>query len=570
MVNINKAVIPIIKKYKYRYTFIILLLFATSVVEIIPVMLIKKVADQTNYTQDFFLSISLIFLLIGVLSYAFNVLRTYLYVDVSIMINTDSMKNLLHKITNTDWTSIKKMKIGDTISTVENDSQTVSSMVSFIIVSVMSNIFDIIMALAALYYLNLSFLAISILIVPILLFVLKKIQNVLKNAIRKRREYEVDMKNAKIDILSGLAVLKLNNLHRYGDKTFSDAANKVVASVGKHRLFEAFTTNVSMIAGYFLFAVIFMYGGYLHLHQEVTIGVLIASYTCVFKLYSPIQNLFMNSINLNDINIAYERISRYLDLPKEDAANQQVKQNFSISNIKCVDINLSLDDKKILTNLNLSFDSAGIYGIVGESGTGKTSLINIFYKFYQEYSGNILINDNINLKDVCCYDIRNKLASVLQEPFLFSTTIMENLLIASKKGTDEDFVINFCKLYKINDFIEKLPKGYQTVVGQGGHDLSRGEKQRLSLIRALLRDPDVLILDEATNSLDPANERLFYEILLEISQSKIVIMVSHELWKLKDCKKLYILKEGSVVESGLHSELMEKKGEYSRLQSFIN
>ena len=552
-------------KYKKKYIIILILMFLISFVKMIPVILIKDLADAAKYDILFFIKIALFFLFAGTLHYALLVAKTYLYTNVSITVLTDSMKLLLKKLVYSKWLSLQKLKIGEIFSTVEKDSSGISANISYIIVTFTGNIFDLVMAFITLLYLNVDFSLLSLLIIPVLFIILKKTRNALQKAIQQRRERQVDIQVAKTDVILGLNIIKLYNLQENKTKAYNESVKKFISSVNNHRLYESVTNNSANLIAYFLFALIIIYGGNQYLNNEITIGILIASYSCVFNLYSPLQAIFVSSINLSEVKVAYERISEYLDFPTEEPASDGIIQNTNIDSIDITNVSLFIDEKQILNNINLSLNSPGIYGITGESGAGKTSLVNLLYKFYEDYRGDIIINNSVNLKDISPKDIRNKLGVVPQDLFLFNTSVMENLKLAAPDNIKDNDIINFCKKYKIDRFIEKLPQKYNTIIGQGGHPLSRGEKQRITLIRALLNNPEIIILDEATNSIDPSNDKLFSEILEEVSKDKIIIIISHELWKIKNCKKIFLLKNGCVSESGCHNELLNEEGEYAKL-----
>ncbi len=311
--------------------------------------------------------------------------------------------------------------------------------------------------------------------------------------------------------------------------------------------------------------VVWGYGGLQVVSGGMTFGTLMTFTGYIAMIYGPLE--FMTHIVdwWSSCMDSAQRIFEILDaVPDVVEAPNPVRMPSIKGQISLRDVTFSYEpNRPVLHRINLEIEAGEMIGLVGHSGAGKSTLTNIISRLYDVEEGEILI-DGVNVKDIAVRDLRSQIGMVLQDVFLFQGSIAENIAYAKPEATQAE-IIRAAKLANAHDFIMRLPDGYDTVIGRQGYDLSGGERQRLSIARAILHDPRILILDEATSSVDVETERLIQEALSRLVQGRTTLAIAHRLPTLRNANRLVVLEKGRVVEVGTHSELVKMRGVYYNL-----
>lgn len=369
-----------------------------------------------------------------------------------------------------------------------------------------------------------------------------------------------------VESLNGIQTVKAFNAERKVNLETEGRFIKLLRSIFKLTL----TTNVQailkglveLIGG----VVILWVGAYQVLKGNMSVGSLITFNSLLGYFLGPMKNLINLQPELQTAIVAAERLGEILDLDIECDENEEkkIKPNKFEGNIQLKNIDFRYGTRQlILKNISMNIQKGERIALVGESGCGKTTLVKLLLNFYPIEKGEILIDGN-NVLDINRESLRERIAYVPQETFLFSGTIIENLSLGSSQIEMEQ-IVEAAKMARAHDFINELPLRYNTHLEENGANLSGGQRQRLAITRAILKKPDILILDEATSNLDSITEAAIENTINTFSKGMTTIIIAHRLSTIKRCDKIFVMDKGEIIEQGSHQELMSQKGRYHKL-----
>lgn len=310
---------------------------------------------------------------------------------------------------------------------------------------------------------------------------------------------------------------------------------------------------------------IYFYGGYLFIKGEISIGSIIAFVALLGRLYAPVSQLSNIHIDITRSLALFQRIFEYLDLEQEIENKLGAYELKVISGkVQFKNVYFSYNSKvKVLEDISFSVKPGTMVALVGSSGVGKTTITNLIPRLYDVNKGSIEI-DGHDIRVVTLESLRKQIGIVIQEPYLFNDTIEENLRYGKKDATEVE-IVEACKAAYIHDFIMTLPNRYKTIVGNRGVKLSGGEKQRVSIARVILRDPRIIILDEATSSLDSISEMYIQKAMIPLLKDRTSFVIAHRLSTVLAADQIFVIENGAIAESGNHEELIRKEGLYQQI-----
>ena len=366
-----------------------------------------------------------------------------------------------------------------------------------------------------------------------------------------------------VESIEGIEVIKSFNSEEYSMKCLRDRFKDYMDdffrngfAVSLQELLKGTTKAVFGVC-------ILWLGAYLTLYGIVTVGTFISFNALLVYFIEPIERIINLQPQIQSAMVAADRLRQILDLETENYSKTEINPSLA-GDIEINNIDFRYGyRKKVLNNFSMFIKNKEKVALVGSSGSGKTTIVKLLMKFYNIEKGEIKIN-SFNLNDISIQQIREKVAYISQESYFFTGTIKENLLIGNSEATEED-MINICKKVYIHDFIMQLPRKYDNSLSEKAMNLSGGQKQRLAIARALLKKPDILIMDEATSNLDSITEKAIEKTVKEFTNNITTIIIAHRLSTVRNCDKIYVIENGSIIECGSHEELLDKKKYYHKL-----
>lgn len=385
----------------------------------------------------------------------------------------------------------------------------------------------------------------------------------------QRSNRQVMERNAQLqsylkESIDGIETVKSSNASEKIKQKTTEIFNFLINSVVKNNLITMTQNTIADIVELIGTVIILWIGFYLVIIKQISIGSLITFYALLGYFSKPIKNVIELQPTIQSALVAIDRLNDILDLNLEQDSNNNTIPFPHVNKWICNNLYFRYGNRELtLQNVCLTIKNGEKIAIIGESGSGKTTLAKLILKFYNPEKGEILIN-NMPIEILSLSELRNNIAYVSQNTFLFSDTIKNNLILGNENISDDD-IIKVCKICEVDNFVSELPLKYETPLDENGSNLSGGQRQRISIARALLKQPQLLILDEATSNLDTITETALKNTIFKYYQDLTCIIIAHRLSTIKQCDKIYVMEKGSIVESGTHMQLLKQNGQYSKL-----
>tara|TARA_Y100001936_G_C16084013_1_gene680132 strand:+ start:632 stop:2434 length:1803 start_codon:yes stop_codon:yes gene_type:complete len=417
-----------------------------------------------------------------------------------------------------------------------------------------------------LFIINVEFTLIVLTIIPLCGFFSYKIGQSIRRKAKRSSIQIADILNIIKESLTNIKIIKIFNLEKIENEKFYKENQKYFSLMFRQSKISSLLTPINEIIGLIVGILLIWIGG-TNVLQEGTMNPddFIKFILLLFAMLQPIRKLANINVIFQGGIASAERVFEIFD------NNERIKQEPNSikiekfnSEIRFNEIQFKYNNERtILNGINTKIKKGETTAIIGKSGSGKSTFLDLIPRFYDVTNGEILI-DNINIKKYKLKDLRNLFGVVTQNVILFNDTIKNNILYGNKNATNEE-ILNAIESSNLNNLIEKLPKGLNTIIGENGVKLSGGEKQRVSIARAIIKNPEILILDEATASLDSESEKKVHQAIDNIIKNRTVIIIAHRLSTIINANKILVIKNGKIIEEGTHSELSKKNGEYKKL-----
>jgi subfamily B ATP-binding cassette protein MsbA len=456
-------------------------------------------------------------------------------------------------------------KSGDLLSRVTNDVAVCESAANFYYDDMIVQPITVLCALVLIFVVNLKLAVIAGVFALIYTLVLGRLGRALRKARKKSLEHLGDMTGTMIQTFSGIKVVKAFNMENAQAEEFTAHNENYFKRFMRAITKKAMSENTSQILVGILVAVLLVGGFDMLKSGAMTPGQMATLGMAVAIISGAVREIAKSYNRLLEASAGAERVFELLDQPRETEHETGVALPAEGQGVEYRNVSFAYGATPVLRNISFQARPGEIVAIVGKTGSGKTTLLDLLCRFYDPVEGSIVVN-GVDLKGVKRSSLLSRIAVVTQDPFLFNTTIGENIRYAKRDATD-DQVVAAAKAAHIHDFIETMPLKYATPAGERGAKLSGGQRQRVTIARAILRDPSILILDEATSSLDAESEKAVQAALNTLihSSKRITFVIAHRLSTIRNADRILVLDEGRVVQDGKHGELVEKPGIYSGL-----
>lgn len=571
--DISKTLLLRIVKYFLPYwkqtLLVMIVLCITAVLGLLPPILLQHIIDRALPDKNLRLLVLLVLASLGttVVSGLLGVLQNYLNSFISQNIVHDMKNQMYRHLQGMPLQFFSGVKQGEVITRMTSDIAGIQGVFNSTIVNFASNLFILTTTAVTLFIMNWKLALLGILVVPLFIMPTRKMGNV-RWKLAKETQEKISEQNQIIQetlSLSGYMLMKLftkedNELASFRTVNAQATRLQIRESMAGRWFMLVLTTFTSI--GPML---IYLYGGYLFIQGELTVGAIITFVALLGRLYGPVMQMTNLYVDVNRSVALFERIFDYFDMdPLIVDSPLALPSSADGQDIVFEKVNFAYQPgKPALRGISFTAAAGSLTALVGPSGAGKTTITNLIPRLYELDSGMIRIGGK-DIREFTLHSLRSQIGLVTQDTYLFNGTIQENLLYASAGATESE-MIAACEAAYIHNFIMKLPEGYSTVVGNRGIKLSGGEKQRISIARVLLKNPPIIIMDEATSSLDTVSEFYIQQAMHQLLLGKTSIVIAHRLSTIMAADTILVVQDGAIVESGQHASLLGDNGVYRDL-----
>jgi subfamily B ATP-binding cassette protein HlyB/CyaB len=561
--------IPVIMKYRSMLSQVLLAAFVIQLLALTTPLFFQIVTDKvlTHHSTSTLNVVAIGLLFCTLFDWLLNIARAYLFTHTTNRVDVELSSKLFRHLINLPYPYFQHRRIGDTVARVRELENLRSFLTNTGITTLLDVLFSAVFLAIMLYY-SLQLSAIVFATIPAYAILSFGVTPVLRARLQTKFAANSESHSFLVESLNGVQTIKSMGAENLWCRKWDERLSSYILASFRAFVLGNFAGNtVSLISKLSTVAILY-FGAKLVISGDMTVGALIAFNMFANHISSPIIRMAQIWTDFQQVQISMDRVRDIFDFPQEvqDAAQMSPKLTGAIS-FKNVSYRYSADLPDVIHDLSFSIPAGKIIGIVGKSGSGKSTLSKLMQKIYLPTEGTITI-DGHNLNSVSASTIRRQISVVMQDSFLFAGTVRENIAIGDP-AADIDRIIAVAKLAGAHEFICDLPGSYDAAIGENGTSLSGGQRQRLALARALFTNPRILIMDEATSSLDYESEHLIRNNLFEISKGRTVIIIAHRLTTVRDADKIFVLDKGNIVEAGHHEELLRTDGgHYAKLYSF--
>lgn len=485
---------------------------------------------------------------------------------------TNSIQNAMHDLRNEVQNKIRRLPVryfdtnsfGDVLSRVTNDVEAVSNALQQSFSQVISGILTLILALWMMFSINKLMACIAFLIIPVGALITRGIVRISQSQFKAQQDSLGDMNGAITELYTGYNEILLFGQQEQSREQFEAVNDSLQKHAFKAQFLSSLMSPLISLTTYLSIGVIAVIGCFAILAGTLSVGNLQAFIRYIWQVNDPLTQVSQLSAQIQAAFAGMKRIFEILDEPEEtESAPAGLLPGPAKGEVTFEHVSFSYGDTPVIRDFNVTVKSGQMVAIVGPTGAGKTTLINLLLRFYDVNGGRILV-DGVDIRDMNREDLRSMFGMVLQDTWLFSGTIFDNIRYGNLSAR-KDEVIDAAKMANVHHFIRTLPQGYNMVINEEGSNISQGEKQLLTIARAILKNPQIMILDEATSSVDTRLEKMLQSAMNKVLKDRTSFVIAHRLSTIKNADLILVLRDGDIAEMGNHESLMAQSGFYSQL-----
>jgi subfamily B ATP-binding cassette protein MsbA len=529
--------------------------------------MVKPLLDEIFFKKDSTmlmlvpLGIMGIFLVKGVFDYTYNYLLTKMGQSVIM-----DLRNLLYThIQSLPLSFFQKKPTGELISRILSDVSLIQGAVSGVLVGLLKDTCQVFFLIGVIFYQNWRMATISMILLPLVVYPIVNFGRRHRRLSRSSQQTTAQVSNILYETITGTRIVKAFGMEKYEIGRFAETLDKLFRIVMRNTRISAISHPLMEFLGGVGISLVVWYGGSQVLQGKSTPGTFFSFLTALIMIYDPIKGISKINNTLQQGIAAAERVFDILDIESEVVEKKDaIELPPVIDIIELNDVRFQYEDNtEVIKGINLRVKAGEVIAIVGSSGGGKTTLVNLIPRFFDVSSGSLTI-DGTDIRDVTLKSLRSQIGMVTQQTILFNDTVRNNIAYGSPEASEAQIREAARAAHALN-FIQHLPKGFDTVIGEAGARLSGGERQRISIARAILRNAPILILDEATSSLDTESEREVQQAIENLVQSRTTFVIAHRLSTIRNADRIIVIQNGMIVEEGTHETLLPLEGVYKKL-----
>ena len=570
-VNKNSVISRLINNYLLNHKITIFIALIMMIISAgatgLHAWLVQPALDEVliNGNKDMLFLIPIAIILVTLCKGLATYTHSYQMSKVAHSIIAKLQSQMFEKLMYLNLTYFNDSKSGNLISRLINDTYYLRMAIVKSVTAVIKDILVIVFLLGNMFYQSWSLTLFAFFAFPLAIWPIRKIGKSIRKITYEIQNEIAKFSNVLSESIKGIRQVKAYNREKFEKKR----AFNNIEYIKRNFIRSAFISNrlspLMEFIGSLAVAVSIYAGGVFVLNETMTTGQFMSFLVSLLLAYQPVKALGNLNISVQEGLAGAERIFLLLDTSKDKSEKHLESKNINLNgNIEFNNINFSFEEKNILESINLTIESGKKTAFVGLSGSGKSTLINLLLRFYDDYSGDIKI-DNHNIKSLSLFDLRENISLITQETLLFNESILDNIRYGNMSSDDKK-IQEIAKLSGVSKFADQLPEKLHTVVGESGIKLSGGQRQRIAIARALIKNAPILVMDEATSSLDNLTERDIQKALDELMKDKTTIIIAHRLSTIKDADIIFTIDNGEIENKGTHDYLMENSAVYKKLQ----